>query len=1078
VSGLIASKIPLKLGGLDSKQDSRWVVPGDLTVANNVLFDHWPKITKRNGYAPIATGAAGRSLGSFKNQLLLGTGAEAYGYDAASGSLIDSGVMESITVSARTVRRDAYNKTTPDAAVHPAGITVYTWDGLYSSGGYAVFNSATGQPIVQYGLLASGSAVSPKALVLGAYVVIVYYDNTLNQIRYIAIPAAAPTTVVGPTTFAADPFVATTHVFDATVINGSLFLTYLNSAGSNKISLRSLSSSLVLSGTTVPTTIDASHNCISIFGDASNRVWVAYGAGATAPPTLTSGVPSTTGGSLGTGTQYAVVTAYSGKGETLISNELSTAVTGPTASVAYTWTAVPGAVAYHVYTSGTSGSYVGYYLALGTTFTNIGGVQTNQAPPTVSAYYPVKAFVYDFALSTLLLSVTIVDIMPVFTRNITGIVPSGSTAVLLYESWASATYNAYINVSTLTLAGGVAAAVLVRSVGLASKPFYYLGRIHFLAAYQSALQSTYFLLSAPFPFPYTSTVVAKLAPSLGSGLTSLSILPEVNNPAAGIYSLAYLQADQVSSSGGNVFTQAGAMAATFDFTQPQTAIELSDDLHMSGGIMWMYDGSQVCEHGFHVYPENLVFTAGGAGAITGTYQACAVYEWMDAQGLTHQSAPSPVVSVTAASNAYFNYTVQSLRLSSRVTKVTVVFYRTLANSTVFYRTGSILAPIFNSTFLNSDITSAPLNGDTASDLTLGGNQQIYSNPDNIAAELPNIAAPATLHVWRFRNRVAFIPAENPFQWSFSKAYVPTVPIEFNNQQLYQGVAQDGGPLTCGIEMDEKNILFTGSRIYYVIGDGPTANGAGSDYGSAPYAIPSDVGCTNRRSLVLTPHGIMFQSAKGIYLLDRGLQVRYIGAPVEAFNNLTITRALLVPNSRRVLFFTSGGTALAYDYYADKWAVFLNQSAVDATTFGGLVTFVQANGAIMQETPGVFTDNGSPILRGLTTSWLSFAGLSGFQRVWRFEVVGDYISTHTLAVSVAFDGNPTPLQTQTVVAANVLQSPYEFVVKLIRQKCTSVQITIQESQPTPPYGEGSSLSAITFLCGGNKGLHPVGSTRSI
>jgi len=50
----------------------------------------------------------------------------------------------------------------------------------------------------------------------------------------------------------------------------------------------------------------------------------------------------------------------------------------------------------------------------------------------------------------------------------------------------------------------------------------------------------------------------------------------------------------------------------------------------------------------------------------------------------------------------------------------------------------------------------------------------------------------------------------------------------------------------------------------------------------PSLIPTDTGTINPRSIVLTPMGIMYQSEKGIYLLDRSLQVSYIGADVEAY----------------------------------------------------------------------------------------------------------------------------------------------------------------------------------------------------
>lgn len=1111
--GLIASNVPLKLGALNTKTDPRWVVPGDLVSARNIIFDAWPKLKKRNGYQKIATASlleagnassatAGAQLVSFKNQLLSGSGLEAYSY--AASSMIDKGILESMTVSARAVRRDAYSQSTVDSAVHPSGgISVYTWETTAGGAQYAVHDTATGQPILA-GAQISVGAVKPKPLVIGNYVVVVYYDTTVNHIRYFAVPVAAPTTIVNAATdFATNP--ATSALFDAAVIGGALFLGYANNAGSNKITLKYLTAALVVSAATVPVTSEAINTCCTVFGDIQGNVWMGFydgashikafaydstlttlvagfvivdnavsatrniagtggtqagiafaslvyeetgsaayntaiGAGtvivdATGAPTLSSATGSISGGSLAAGTYFYKISAIGGSGtggETAGSNERSAVVaSGSSGSVALAWTAYTNApTGYRVYRGTATGAESVYYLPGNvTSFTDTGAATAGSAAPLLRGNYTI----------------------------------------------------------------GNSGSVVQRSVGLASKPFFYGGRVHCLAAYQSTLQSTYFLLSGPL---VPTTVVAKIAPSLGAGLTAKSILPEMNNPSSGVYSCAYLQADQLTSIGGNVFTQAGVMQGTFDFTQPQTAVELSDDLHLTGGILSMYDGAQVCEHGFHLYPENLAFTAGGSGAITGTYQACATYEWMDAQGLLHQSAPSPVVSVAASSAAYFDYTVQSLRLTSKNTPVSVVFWRTLALGTVFYRVSSISSPNINTT--SADTVSAPSHGDTAADTALAGNAQLYSNPDNVLAEVPNIAAPAPLHVWRYRNRVALIPAENSYQWTFSKAFVAGVPIEFNNQQLYQSVSQDGGPLTCGIEMDEKNILFTAKRIYYVIGDGPAPNGTSPDYGSSPQNIPSDVGCSNRRSLVLTPMGVMFQSAKGIYLLGRDLSVQYVGAAVEAFNSLTITAAQLVPNSRRVIFFTASGTALVYDYFTQKWAVFTNHISADATVFGGLVTYVQPGGAIMQETPGQFTDNGAPILIGAQTSILSFAGLSGFQRVYRFGIRGDYRSAHVLSVSVAYDDSPAPSQVQSVNAGTLLgtasaggvttgdmDSPgdgdfpaYEFVIKCKQQKCSSLQITIQETQPAAPFGEGLSLSGITFLVGGLKRLHPVPALRSI
>lgn len=64
-----------------------------------------------------------------------------------------------------------------------------------------------------------------------------------------------------------------------------------------------------------------------------------------------TGTPSTTGGTLLTGTYYASIVAVDEKGRLSPATNISTgqAVTGPTGSIAWSWTAVPGAVTYRVY---------------------------------------------------------------------------------------------------------------------------------------------------------------------------------------------------------------------------------------------------------------------------------------------------------------------------------------------------------------------------------------------------------------------------------------------------------------------------------------------------------------------------------------------------------------------------------------------------------------------------------------------------------------------------------------------------------------------------------------------------------
>lgn len=79
-------------------------------------------------------------------------------------------------------------------------------------------------------------------------------------------------------------------------------------------------------------------------------------------------VPSTTGGSLATGTVFVKLTAIGTTGETLAATEQSTPVTGPTASVAVSWAAVTGAVSYRVYVSSTTNTEGQFFATAATSF--------------------------------------------------------------------------------------------------------------------------------------------------------------------------------------------------------------------------------------------------------------------------------------------------------------------------------------------------------------------------------------------------------------------------------------------------------------------------------------------------------------------------------------------------------------------------------------------------------------------------------------------------------------------------------------------------------------------------------------
>lgn len=393
-----------------------------------------------------------------------------------------------------------------------------------------------------------------------------------------------------------------------------------------------------------------------------------------------------------------------------------------------------------------------------------------------------------------------------------------------------------------------------------------------------------------------------------------------------------------------------------------------------------------------------------------------------------------------------------------------VVYRTEANGSVLYRTSSLQNPLIN-------VKDALLWSlvDTTSDQVLVGNDLIYTT----GGVIENIAPPASDIFGSFKNRVILIPSENTLTWQFSQQAVPGTPIQFNDI-FVKNIDQTGGGITAIGTIDEKLILYKGSHIFFTVGDGPTSTGANDDFIEAQL-ITTDSGCTNRKSVTRMPLGNMYKSEKGIYLLDRSLVVSYLGQDVAEFNNIPITSALLQAELNQVRFSLSSGVILVYDYLVNQWSVYTNLDAIDSCIFDSYQAYVRSSGEVYLEDPAVFTDDGEFIQLYFETAWFQFAGIQGFERIYKMLVVGEYESPHTLNVITRTDFKDVDNQN---VEIPVLSDPgvYQYRIFTKIQKCESMKIIMYDTQEAP-YGEGLRLSAITLEVGIKQGLNKMPASKS-
>ena len=426
-----------------------------------------------------------------------------------------------------------------------------------------------------------------------------------------------------------------------------------------------------------------------------------------------------------------------------------------------------------------------------------------------------------------------------------------------------------------------------------------------------------------------------------------------------------------------------------------------------------------------------------------------------------ESTATGDIIISSLAFASPSLSIDTLRVTDKQNSIINV-YRTIKDGTVYYQ----VAPIDG---IENDKTIDSINFiDQVPDEELIGNAQLYTT----GGEVENIAPPASNVIGTYKNRLLVVPNEDPISFWYSKQVRSNTPIEFNDSFI-QRVPEKGGPITALQQMDDKLIIFKQDYVFVMVGDGPSVSGVNNDF-TDPQVITADAGCLDKKSVVVLPTGLIYKSQKGYYLLDRSLNVKYIGADVESYNSYTVTSAKMNETENQVRFTLSSGDTIVYDYYVEQWAVFKGINAIDAVNFQDKYTYLVPSGEIRKENTA-FTDDGALIPMKIETGWLNLAGLQNYQRIYHIMLVGTYKSPHTLQIDLYRDFIETPYETVTIP---VLTAPtkYQYRVFPSIQKCEAIKIKITELQSSP-YGEGFDISAINIELGVKRGQNKLSPDES-
>jgi len=455
--------------------------------------------------------------------------------------------------------------------------------------------------------------------------------------------------------------------------------------------------------------------------------------------------------------------------------------------------------------------------------------------------------ILDQSLNTILAPTQIINNEDVL--NLASASTTNLGANIVYEIDNNYGYDAaipthYLRKVYITMAGVVTGPItFARSVGLASKGFVIDSIMYFMAVYSSENQPSYFLMNLD------GEVVSKLAYSNGSGYYPVG-LPSVS-VSDNIASIAYFFKDLIQSVNktqdsvvsAGIYSQLGINLASFTIGGvPMVPAEIANDLHLSGGFLWIYDGYRPVEHGFFVWPDNVEASAvtdptptgdvsTGSDQVLNISSMTGIVVGMIIAG-TNIPVSTTVIAVnvgasslTMSANATGTLATTALTFTGSVTVQDYFYYATYEWSDnqgnnfrsapsipitvtagagessieinvptlrltykldnpvkiVIYRASVAQNIPYQVTSIQIPILNNPLI-DYITYTDLLSDAQIIGN--NIlytfGSVLENISAPSLDSITLFQSRLFGIDAENKDNLWFSKQVIPTVPVEMSD----------------------------------------------------------------------------------------------------------------------------------------------------------------------------------------------------------------------------------------------------------------------------------------------------------
>jgi hypothetical protein len=611
-----------------------------------------------------------------------------------------------------------------------------------------------------------------------------------------------------------------------------------------------------------------------------------------------------------------------------------------------------------------------------------------------------------------------------------------------------------------------------RSVMIHGKCFSMQGKRYMMVAYNGdtavSKQNSVFLLEmvtdTTNATPGDISVAAVLAAGDASGIASLQ------RPVAGVAAVSSTKAVLVFSSAAEIaipgstasMSQEALARATLDWTGTLTGRPVKHDglLYLPQATAKVYDGHAVLEIGPHLYPEAPTLTAGAGGSLTAstTYKYTALYFRYDATGKLIQSAPSFAATLTlAAGETKITVDVPTLRITEAdaaynlnplVTPWRIALYRTAANGSDF-RLVSVLS--------NSLTVDTVQLVDTAADTTIAVNPEPYTS----TGEVDNVIPAAVLAFESHRDRLFAMASDTVYPSKETSGGVATSFAADTDGFFLEFDTAADGPLISQVSDGTSLFIASRHRVYPLQGDGPNLSATPETAYQFPSPLPAENGALGARSYVGTPDGILTGTSKGKHLLDRAGGMQPIPG-ADAYDSLTVTGGVTLDDRPMALLTTLEGRTICWDWQLKTWHTWTGQPAVSCCRWQNKFVWMESNGKVHVETPGLFADDAGAYTWVVQLSWVDMV----HAYLKRIEVIGEAFGTCTLTALGSYDYDEANVDTSRSWALAVSGPKAPWILEPDQGYCEAYNLKLTETSTT----QGVKLAKLLMWVGLLPGSH--------